>query len=235
MSRSKTLYQLQQYDSGIDQAIKRIQAIDSILSDTTEFDKALNKQEEHKMFLAEKHKTLKSTEHTVTIQNQKITQNQNKLYSGTVTNPKDLEDLQLESDSLHKYLSVLEERQIEAMLESDQAQEIYDLSSALVEEISQKKQTERELLSAEKSAVESKISSFQSDRETLLANAEIPDMSIYENLRKTSGGIAVTLMQNSSCSACGSNIPSAIEQEARSPKKLSFCPACKRILHSGSS
>jgi|LGOV01.1.fsa_nt_gb predicted nucleic acid-binding Zn-ribbon protein len=235
MSRSKTLYQLQQYDSGIDQAIKRIQAIDSILSDTTEFDNALNKQEEHKMFLAEKQKTLKSTEHTVTIQNQKITQNQNKLYSGAVTNPKDLEDLQLESDSLHKYLSVLEERQIEAMLESDQAQEIYDLSSALVEEISQKKQTERELLSAEKSTVESNISSFQSDRETLLANAEIPDMSIYENLRKSSGGIAVTLMQNSSCTACGSNIPSAIEQETRSPKKLSFCPACKRILHSGSS
>ncbi|MCK4489765.1 MAG: hypothetical protein KAU23_05865 [Anaerolineales bacterium] len=235
MSRSKTLYQLQQYDSGIDQAIKRIQVIDSILSDTTEFDNALNKQEEHKMFLAEKHKTLKSTEHTVTIQNQKITQNQNKLYSGAVTNPKDLEDLQLESDSLHKYLSVLEERQIEAMLESDQAQEIYDLSSALVEEISQKKQTERELLSSEKSTVESKISSFQSDRETLLSIAEIPDMSIYENLRKSSGGIAVTLMQNSSCSACGSNIPSAIEQEARSPKKLSFCPACKRILHSGSS
>ena len=235
MSRSNILYQLQQYDSGIDQAIKRIQAIDSILSDTTEFDKALNKQEEHKMFLAEKHKTLKSTEHTVTIQNQKITQNQNKLYSGAVTNPKDLEDLQLESDSLHKYLSVLEERQIEAMLESDQAQEIYDLSSALIDEISQNKQTERELLSAENSEVESKISSFQSDRETLLTNSKIPDISIYENLRKSSGGIAVTLMQNSSCSACGSNIPSAIEQEARSPKKLSFCPACKRILHPGSS
>ena len=235
MSRSKTFYQLQQYDSGIDQAIKRIQAIDSILSDTTEFDNALNKREEHKIFLAEKHKTLKSTEHTVTIQNQKITQNQNKLYSGAVTNPKDLEDLQLESDSLHKYLSVLEERQIEAMLESDQAQEIYDLSSALVDEISQNKQAERELLSAEKTAVESKISSFQSDRETLLTNSKIPDISIYENLRKSSGGIAVTLMQNSSCSACGSNIPSAIEQEARSPKKLSFCPACKRILHPGSS
>ena len=235
MSRSNILYQLQQYDSGIDQANKRVQVIDSILSDTTEFDYALNEQEERKIFLAEKHKTLKSTEHTVTIQNQKITQNQNKLYSGAVTNPKDLEDLQLESDSLHKYLSVLEERQIEAMLESDQAQEIYDLSSALINEISQKKQTERELLSAEKSEVEFKISSFQSDRETLLTNSKIPDISIYENLRKSSGGIAVTLMQKSSCSACGSNIPSAIEQEARSPKKLSFCPACKRILHPGSS
>lgn len=235
MSRSKTLYQLQQYDSGIDQAIKRIQSIDSILGDTTEFDSALKKQVELKIFLDEKQKILKSAEHTVEVQNQKIAQNQNKLYSGAITNPKDLEDLQLESTSLLKYLSVLEERQLEAMLEFDQAQVNYDQISAQVEEISLKKQTESEILSAEKSDLESGISSLRSDREALLTRAEILELPIYEILRKSSGGIAVTLMQNSSCSACGSNIPSAIEQEARSPKKLSFCPACKRILHPGSS
>jgi len=235
MSRSKTLYQLQQYDSGIDQAIKRIQAIESILSDNNELDFAINKQEEYKLIFAEKQKLLKSAEHIVEIQNQKITQNQNKLYSGAVTNPKDLEDLQLESSSLQKYLSVLEERQLETMLESDQAQEIYNQGSAQVDGISKNKQAESEILSAEKSSLESKILSLQSDREAFLANAEISGLPIYENLRKSSGGIAVTLMQNSSCSACGSNIPSAIEQEARSPKKLSFCPACRRILHPGSS
>lgn len=235
MSRSKTLYQLQQYDSGIDQAIKRIQSIDSILGDTTEFDSALKKQVELKFFLDEKQKILKSAEHTVEVQNQKIIQNQNKLYSGAITNPKDLEDLQLESTSLLKYLSVLEERQLEAMLEFDQAQVNYDQISAQVEEISLKKQTESEILSAEKSDLESGISSLRSDREALLTRAEILELPIYEILRKSSGGIAVTLMQNSSCSACGSNIPSAIEQEARSPTKLSFCPACKRILYPGSS
>ena len=234
MSRSKTLYQLQQYDSGIDQAIKRIQAIESILSDSNELDFALKKQEEYKLILDEKQKLLKSAEHVVEIQNQKIAQNQNKLYSGAVTNPKDLEDLQLESSSLQKYLSVLEERQLETMLESDSAQEIYNQGSAHVDEFSQNKQAVSKILSAEKSALESKIFSLQSDREAFLANAEITELPIYENLRKSSGGIAVTLMQNSSCSACGSNIPSAIEQEARSPKKLSFCPACRRILHPGS-
>jgi len=235
MSQSKTLYQLQQCDSGIDQAVKRIQAIESILSDSNELDFALKKQKEHKLILDEKQKFLKSAEHVVEIQNQKITQNQNKLYSGAVTNPKDLEDLQLESSSLQKYLSVLEERQLETMLESDQAQEIYNQTSAHAVTISQKKQAESEILSAEKSALESKISSLQSDRVAFLTNAEISELPIYENLRKSSGGIAVTLMQNSSCSACGSYIPSAIEQEARSPKKLSFCPACRRILHPGSS
>ena len=121
------------------------------------------------------------------------------------------------------------------MLESDHAQENYDQISAHVEEISRKKQIESNILSAENSDLESKIYSTQKDREAFLASAEIPELLIYENLRKSSGGIAVTRMQSSSCSACGSNIPSAIEQEARSPKKISFCPACKRILHPGSS
>ena len=235
MSRSEILYQLQQYDSGIDQAAKRIQAIALIISDTKEFDSTLKKQEEYKSFFDDKQKILKSAEHNVETQNQKIIQNQKKLYGGAITNPKDLEDLQLESVSLHKYLSVLEERQLEAMLDTDQAQEKYDQISALLEEISSKKQTESEILSVETTNLESTISSLQSDREALLASSEILELPIYENLRKSSGGIAVTLMQNRSCSACGSNIPSAIEQEARSPTKLSFCPACKRILHPGSS
>jgi len=231
MSRSKILYQLQQYDSGIDQAAKRIQAIVLLLSDNKEFDSALKKQEEHKFNLDEKQKVLKSAEHNVEIQNQKIIQNQKKLYSGAISNPKDLGDLQLESVSLHKYLSVLEERQLGAMLDTDQAQEIYDQISARVEEISSQKQTESEVLSVENTNLESTISSLQDDREALLTSSKILELPIYENLRKSSGGIAVTLMQNSSCSACGSNIPSAIEQEARSPKKLSFCPACRRILY----
>jgi len=231
MSRSEILYQLQQYDSGIDQATKRIQAIVLILSDTKELDIYLIKQEEHKHNLDEKQKILNSAEHNVEIQNQKIIQNQKKLYSGAISNPKDLEDLQLESASLQKYLSVLEERQLEAMLDTDQAQENYGQISARVEEISSQKQTESEILSVENTNLESTISSLQGNREALLTSSKILELPIYENLRKSSGGIAVTLMQNSSCSACGSNIPSAIEQEARSPTKLSFCPACKRILH----
>jgi len=169
MSRSQMLYQLQQYDSGIDQAIKRIQAIESILSDSIELDFSQKKQEEYKLILDEKQKLLKSAEHIVEIQNQKITQNQNKLYSGAVTNPKDLEDLQLESTSLQKYLSVLEERQLETMFESDQAQEIYDQASAHADEVSQTKQAESEVLSTENSSLESKISSLQNDPRSIFS------------------------------------------------------------------
>jgi len=133
MSRSKTLYQLQQFDTEIDQSLKRIQEIDSILYNRKELDNALKVQEKDHIFLGEKKQNQKSAEQDVDTQNGKLTQNQNKLYSGAITNPKDLEDLQMESASLQKYLSVLEERQLEAMLESDHAQDVFSKSSALVD------------------------------------------------------------------------------------------------------
>ena len=231
MSRSKTLFQLQQFDTETDLTLKRIQEIDYILGNRKELDTALKTQEKYKIILDGKIQNQKSAEQNVETQNAKLTQNQNRLYSGAITNPKELEGLQMESESLQKYLSILEERQLEAMLEADQAQDVFSKSSAIADRLMRDKQSEKEILSTEKSELESKIVSLQDTRVSFIDNTEITELSVYERLRKSSGGIAVALMINSSCSACGSNIPSAIEQEVRSPKKISFCPACKRILN----
>jgi len=202
MSRSKTLFQLQQFDTELVQTLIRIQKINSILSNRKELDIALSIQEKDQFVFGEKKQNQKSSEQDVETQNAKLTQNQNNLYSGTITNPKELEDLQMESASLQKYLSVLEERQLEAMLEADQAQDVFSKSSALVDKLTRDKQSENEILSAEKSELKSKIVTLQNTRASFLDNNEIPDLSIYERLQKSSGGIAVALMINSSCSAC---------------------------------
>ncbi len=233
MSRSKTLYQLQQYDSQIDIATKRIQEINTILSDNKLLDKALNIQNETDLVLSEKKKVLNAAETSVGDHTVKIEQNQNKLYSGIVTNPKELEDLQLESESLNNYLLVLEERQLEAMLEMEEAEKSFNQASSEVNSIREEMETEHKNLVAEKENLELSISDLSNQRDVYLSSNEIPDLSTYKSLRKSAGGLAVTLMISDSCSSCGANIPSAIAQEARSPLKMVFCPTCKRILHPG--
>ena len=231
MSLSKTLYQLQQIDSDLDIASKRIEAIDAILKDNNELNLAIKNQTALKSILDEKIKALRVAEHNVEDQNNKISQNQNKLYGGSITNPKELEDLQLEYDSLQKYLSILEDRQLEAMLEMEQAQKDFNNISSHVDDLSQIKDEERKKLLSEKSDLEKRISQLCTNRTRFIDSSPIPDLPIYEKIRKEAGGIAVTLLVDSSCSSCGANIPSAIEQEARSPSKLAYCPACKRILY----
>ena len=233
MGRSKTLNQVQQYDTQIDNASKRIREIDAILGDNKLLDDALKIQSDTEQVLTEKKKVLASAEVVVGDHSLKIDQNQKKLYSGSVTNPKDLEDLQLESESLNKYLSVLEERQLEAILEMEEAENDFNNASSEVAVIKSKMESEHTELTTEKKDLDHSIIEAAAQKGSFLSSNDIPDLQTYLSLRKSSGGIAVTLMISSSCSSCGANIPSAIAQEARSPVKLAFCPTCKRILHPG--
>ncbi|MCD6424793.1 MAG: hypothetical protein J7L35_04765 [Anaerolineales bacterium] len=233
MGRSKTLYQIQQYNTQIDDSSSRILEINAILIDNDLLIKAQKIRTDAEAVLLGKKKVLTSAETIVGDHSLKIDQNQKKLYSGLVTNPKELEDLQLESESLNKYLSVLEERQLEAMLDMEEAQKEFDAASVEVTSIQTNMDAEHANLLSEKEGLEISISDINAQKESYLSSTEIPDFSTYEALRKSSGGIAVTLMISNSCSSCGANIPSAIAQEARSPTKLAFCPTCKRILHPG--
>ncbi len=233
MSRSKTLYQLQIFDSELDKSGKRILEIKQLLDDHRELDQCLKDQVTAENILAEKQKLLKQAETHVSDHNLKIEQNQRKLYGGAITNPKELEDLQLESIALQNYLAVLEERQLETMLNADLAQSVYNEKTSLAQASAAEKTISDQTLSAEMTDLENAILQIQDKKSTYLSKNDIPDLSQYLSLRKTLNGIAVTLMVSSSCSSCGSSIPSAIEQEARSPKKLANCPTCKRILHPG--
>jgi predicted nucleic acid-binding Zn-ribbon protein len=233
MSRSYSLFTLQQFDTGLDVAHKRIREIDLKLQDRSALEQALK---DHDMFESIHNKNaqaLKSAEHEVALQNGKIEQNQKKLYSGTITNPKELEDLQLESNSLNKYLQVLEERQLEAMLASDRSQSDLEEASNKLTEVNHNLEEEHKSLLNEKNSLEEEINSLTEKKTRYLESEDLPDLQMYQTLREKSGGIAVTLMIDSSCNSCGASIPSAIEQSAKSPSKLAFCPTCKRILHPG--
>jgi predicted nucleic acid-binding Zn-ribbon protein len=233
MSRSESLYILQQLDSIIDSAHKRITDIDRLMADDKAQVAAEKVFQQSQTAAKGKSDALKDSELLVADQSSKIAQNQKKLYSGVVTNPKELEDLQLEANSLSKYLRVLEDKQLEAMLDLEAAQAVLDQAAAALESlISQRSEDHQELLK-EKSELMEKISKAERDKDKYLSEKPQPDLEVYKTLRKASGGIAVTLMVSSSCQSCGANIPSAIEQQARSPANLAFCPTCKRILHPG--
>lgn len=233
MSRSYSLFTLQQFDTSLDDAHKRIQEIVRKLQDNSAIEEAQKNLARVEKIHSKNAQVLNDAEHEVALQNRKIEQNQKKLYSGTVTNPKELEDLQLESNSLNKYRQVLEERQLEAMLAADQSQSERDQALEKLSEVTNRTEEEHKSLMDEKNRLEDKITLLTEKKTHYLHSEDLPDIKIYQTLREKSGGIAVTLMVDSSCSSCGANIPSAIEQAAKSPSKLAYCPTCKRILHPG--
>lgn len=233
MTLSRDLFQLQQFDTVLDSARVRINEIDILLQDKTKHKAALDKLSVKEAIYQDKLKEFKKTETAVGDHNLKIDQNQKRLYGGVITNPKELEDLQLESEALQKYLLVLEERQLEAMLEMEEAESHKNQAAEDLGSVELDLEANHKTLSAEKESLLKQSQAAQAEKDAFLERIEFDDLPTYQSIRASSGGIAVTQMISDSCSACGANIPSAIAQEARSPGKLAFCPTCKRILHPG--
>ena len=121
MSRPKNIYHLQSIDSQLDQARGRLKEIEKILSENANLRKAntLAKKAEKNLETAQKEQ--RQAEGKVQEQRIKIEQTEATLYSGSVKNPKELQDLQNEVEALKRFLDVLEERQLVAMLASDEA------------------------------------------------------------------------------------------------------------------
>jgi predicted nucleic acid-binding Zn-ribbon protein len=123
MSAALGLFRLQQIDRQLDQSNARISAIREILGNDAELKDALGRVEQ----ASEKKKTaqrlLNESEELVRTQQIKIEQGESSLYGGNIHNPKDLQDLQSDVASLKRYLTTLEERELEAMLGMDTVQE----------------------------------------------------------------------------------------------------------------
>jgi len=231
MSASLGLFRLQQVDSKIDRARTKLETIRQALENDAELREALKRAETTK---AEHHRvtqTLKNSEAEVKAQSIKIQQTEASLYSGSVKNPKELQDLQKEIVSLKKHLITLEERELEAMVNAEQTEkELNDAKTAL-ELLQARLGNEHQKMIADQAALTLEVERLNEERGAVLGPIDSALLHIYDDLRQQKRGVAVTEVTDNSCSSCGATLNAALQQSARS-SKLMNCPSCGRILYS---
>jgi predicted nucleic acid-binding Zn-ribbon protein len=227
------LFRVQQVDTQLDHVHQRQTEIERILGEdevlksakaavttaTSEEAKALN--------------ALKNAEAEVKTQQDKFKQNQEALYGGKVTNPKELQDLQHEADSITKHISSLEDAQLEKI-------ETYEATLAQVASAMQKMEAtlaqrgvEVETLTKELESLRGEAKRLKDERATTGAGVPYDAQTAYDKLRSTKNGVAVAKAEGGTCSACGAELSAAKAQAARSQTELTRCDSCKRILYAG--
>jgi len=231
MSQVRNLFQLQQIDTQLDQSRGRLGEIDAALSDNTVVRKATARLKKADDTLTKARLALKRAEQEVQAQQDKIEKNQKALYGGSVRNPKELEDLQMESGALQRYLSVLEDRQLEAMIAFEEAQGDQQEAESTLAQVKKEVAAQNTDLSAEQEVLLAEVAQLEGQRNTALQDIAPDLLATYEKLRKKRFGVAVTGLRDGSCGACGSVLTAAQAQEARSPSKVTHCDTCGRILH----
>lgn len=233
MSRASSLYRLQELDLELDAGKKRIQEIEAELSDDEALAKARKAVDECEQVLAAARSTNLAAEHAVGSQQEKIKTTESRLYGGTVTNPKELQDLQLESEALKRYMETLEERMLVAMLELDEAQDNAEKARLAFDQVEARQIEATAQLRGELSSLEEKLKRLEIEREAAIGDVDQDDLKTYEHLRGYIGEHAVVLMRSGSCAACGVALGHSQQQEVRNNEAPFACPQCGRILYAG--
>jgi len=233
MSRPFKLYRLQLIDSQLDKLNLHLEEIESGLQNNTRNLEIAQIVEIQKSTHEKAVKMLRRAEEETQKQLIKIELTETSLYGGKVRKPKELQDLQNEAVPLKRYLHVLEDRQLEAMLAEEHTS--HELKEALAQQaIIAAEETKRiQALNQEKTKTLREIESFEKERAASVGAIEPADLAVYTQLRQKRRGIAVSKVDQKACSACGTTLNSALLSAARSPNQLTFCDNCARILYAG--
>ena len=233
MSRTSSLYWLQVLDLKLESSQERVTEILAILEDDQEIIRCREILEETEAKLKDARAANSKAERAVSSQRAKIEQTEKTLYGGTIRNPKELQDRQQEAESLKRYLSTLEDRLIEAMIQLDEAQQVRDAASEDLARAEDIRIAQHKDLNQEREDLLASINRMYAEREAALENVDQKDLALYEDLKGRFGGVAITIVQGGNCAACGLGLAHSVQQSIRSGNDLIRCDQCSRILYSG--
>ena len=233
MSQSFKLYRLQQIDRQIDRGRARLRDIEAALDEDTGLRQAQNQLEATEEAFRQTKKKLKEAEQAVQQQRIKIEQTEAALYGGKVRNPKELQDLQNEAAALKRYLGVLEDRQLEAMILSEEAEKENQAASAACKQVQGQTARQNAGLREEQASLFKDIRHQEEEHQAATNGISAEELRLYEQLRQTRRGIAVAKVTDKACNACGSTLNAILLSAAHSPNQITRCTNCGRILYVG--
>ena len=226
------LYQLQEIDTGVVQRQKRLSEIEAELGNDVRVKLAQSKVESSEKVLKPLQTKQRDIELQIDSTKQKHTTTEQRLYSGNVKNPKELQDMQNELASLKRRTAELEDQLLEAMMEVEEAQEtVSDAQSSLEQVLSEAEADHADLL-AEKRDLEGQIEDFQGRRPGVVESLSGALLKRYEQLRPSKGNRPLALLKDgTNCGVCGVQLNNSVAREVRQQSDdLQPCPNCGRLL-----
>ncbi|WP_212732712.1 zinc ribbon domain-containing protein [Streptomyces oceani] len=163
---------------------------------------------------------------------QRAARNQQRLDSGAVTSPKDLESLQSEIASLAKRQGDLEEVVLEVMERRESAQERSTELSDRLESVQARAREAEERLARELEAVDHNVLMATKEREVVSGALPAELLKLYEKIREQQGGVGAARLYQRRCEGCRLelNITELNEVREAAADAVLRCENCRRIL-----
>ncbi|WP_218133095.1 MULTISPECIES: zinc ribbon domain-containing protein [unclassified Streptomyces] len=171
-------------------------------------------------------------EQDVDLVRQRAVRDQQRLDSGAVTSPKDLESLQREIASLAKRQGDLEDVVLEVMERRESAQERVTEFTARVSAVQAKVDDATARRDAKTQALDDEAATVTKERELVAGSVPADLLKLYDRLRAQSGGVGAARLYQRRCEGCRLelNITEVNDVKAASPDTVLRCENCHRIL-----
>jgi len=163
---------------------------------------------------------------------QRAVRDQQRLDSGSVTSPKDLESLQREIVSLAKRQGDLEDVVLEVMERRESAQERAAELTERVSSVQAKSDASTARRDAAQEEIDREAESVTKERELVAGSLPADLLKLYEKLRVQQGGVGAARLFQRRSEGCRLelNITEVNEVKAASPDTVLRCENCRRIL-----
>jgi predicted nucleic acid-binding Zn-ribbon protein len=231
MSRVSALFRLQEIDLELDACRARLGEIKAALGDDPAIQQARSRWLSAETRQRAARVILQELELETLGLAEKIREAEQRLYSGAIRNPKELRDLQAEVESLKRRLAATEEQQLNALIESEVAETVATGTEVELHQVEDTAARAQTALRAERETLEGRLRKLEAEREAASAPVPAADRQVYDRLRQTRHGRAVTRLEDGACAACGIAASALIRQEARRATELVRCAGCDRILY----
>ena len=229
MSQVDLLYRLQQTENEVREDKKRLAEVIRLQSENVELVKARKSIDAKKSDLSRLR--VRQTDLNLELEglSSKAKRSEDRLYSGLVTNPKELEDLQHEIESLGRRMAILEDELLEAMIAVEEAE---SNQVAAVETLNRVEAEWKETVmrcKEEQTKLLEHIGEQAAEKNQLTPLILPGTMIAFEDAKRRAGEVAVVALKNGRCRGCLVSVP-ANQRKAADEGQMVICDSCGRIL-----
>jgi len=225
------LYQLQQLDLELERLSAEQQAVASSAQGNTELQKLRTEQKTAQQQLRAGLQAQREAERTLEDLGHRLKTQEQRLYGGTISNPKELKALLQEIQHLRLQQSHQEEVTLEAM---DAAESLQEKANDVSEALRQAEEAwirQSGALITRRDQLATRRQEVQLKREQLAAKLDADLLDRYDRIRRTRQGKAVSKVEQGSCQWCRVILTPRELQHVRINTELQTCSNCGRILY----
>lgn len=161
---------------------------------------------------------------------QKVTREEQRLFSGGVSNPKELSSLQAEVAMLKKKRSGLEDGLLEVMVQKEDATGTEERLRSESADATAEAESLTKTVATLSSEIDVELESHVEARAGLLPPVPEDLLKLYEQIRAAKGGVGVAALRGGTCEGCHTQLPAQEVERLKAAGGLQRCDNCRRIL-----